>query len=259
MGGRDTHPAKTTEDSPLGLLHCHRPGTFNPAVAHEHHQGACGKRLSLPVLDCRLIRKRSRKLIREQLEHFQVLYKRRQLPELGSWSRCIQLIISFQFDPKEAKDVSETCTEQPSLADKVHCIVYVIDASVVNLLDKELQNKFDEIHEEAHRLGIPQLVLLAKVDLTCNIVKDDLSKVYQSRYIKQMVIKVSQMVGVPVSCILPVRNYSSETDLDMKVDILILKALQTILRQSEAFFDEIKQRGKTPLTCEGISSRLSNS
>ncbi|KAG2461690.1 IF44L protein, partial [Polypterus senegalus] len=162
--------------------------------------------------------------------------------------------IAQVFDPKEAKDVSETCTEQPSLADKVHCIVYVIDASVVNLLDKELQNKFDEIHEEAHRLGIPQLVLLAKVDLTCNIVKDDLSKVYQSRYIKQMVIKVSQMVGVPVSCILPVRNYSSETDLDMKVDILILKALQTILRQSEAFFDEIKQRGKTPLTCEGIST-----
>ncbi|XP_051788711.1 interferon-induced protein 44-like [Erpetoichthys calabaricus] len=170
---------------------------------------------------------------------------------------------NYKFNPMEAKEVCKTCTEQPSLADKVHCIVYVIDASVVNLLEKELQNKFDEIHEEAHRLGIPQLVLLAKVDLTCNIVKDDLTKVYQSRYIHEKVIKVSQMVGVPVSCILPVKNYWWETELDMKVDILTLKALQQILRQSEAFFDEIKQRGKSreapPLTCEGISCRLSNS
>ncbi|XP_028666577.1 interferon-induced protein 44-like [Erpetoichthys calabaricus] len=170
---------------------------------------------------------------------------------------------NYKFDPTEAKEICMTCTEQPSLADKVHCIVYVIDANAVSLWNNELQNKFEEILEEAHRLGIPQLVMLTKVDLACNFVKEDLTKVYQSRYIQELAIKVSQMVGVPVSSVLPVRNYWFETDLNMKVDILILKALQTILRQAGAFFDEVKQRGNSreapPLNCEGISCNISNS
>uniref|UniRef100_A0A8C4XCY3 G domain-containing protein n=1 Tax=Erpetoichthys calabaricus TaxID=27687 RepID=A0A8C4XCY3_ERPCA len=147
------------------------------------------------------------------------------------------------YIPDNYKGVWETCTKQPSLADKVHCIVYIIDANVASLLVEELKKKFEKIHEEAHRLGIPQVVLLTKVDVACPIVEKNLTKVYESRYIKEKVKQVSEIVGVPVSCVLPVRNYWCETELDMKVDILILKALQTILRQADAFFDEIKQRG----------------
>ncbi|XP_039591937.1 interferon-induced protein 44-like [Polypterus senegalus] len=157
---------------------------------------------------------------------------------------------NYKFDPKQAKDVCKTCDEQSSLADKVHCIVYVIDTSAASLLQKQLQNMFQTIHEEAHKMGIPQLALLTKVDLACNIVKDDLSKVYKSRCIQKKVLEVWDLVGVPASCVLPVRNYWIETELDMNVDILILKALQQILRQADAYFDEIKQRGKSKETHE---------
>ncbi|XP_039591535.1 interferon-induced protein 44-like isoform X2 [Polypterus senegalus] len=152
---------------------------------------------------------------------------------------------NYKFDPITAMSTCKKCTEKPSLADQVHCIVYVVDASTAILLEKELLKMFQKIQKKACNLGIPQLLLLTKVDFACNIVKDDLTKVYKSRYIHETVIKVSQMVGVPVACILPVRNYWCETELDMKVDILILKALQQILRQADACFDEIKQRRKS--------------
>ncbi|XP_028666589.1 interferon-induced protein 44-like [Erpetoichthys calabaricus] len=148
---------------------------------------------------------------------------------------------NYKFDPITAMSTCKKCTERPSLADQVHCIVYVVDASTASLLDKGLLKMLQIIQDKACSLGIPQLLLLTKVDFACNIVKDDLTKVYESRYIHETVIKVSQMVGVPVTCILPVRNYWCETELDMKVDILILKALQEILRQADAFFDEIKR------------------
>uniref|UniRef100_A0A8C4T2Y2 Interferon-induced protein 44-like n=1 Tax=Erpetoichthys calabaricus TaxID=27687 RepID=A0A8C4T2Y2_ERPCA len=170
--------------------------------------------------------------------------------EVGILSQDIISVIdgyvpdNYEFDPIAAMSTCKKCTERPSLADQVHCIVYVIDASTASLLDKELLKMFQIIQDKADRLGIPQLLLLTKVDFACNIVKDDLTKVYESRYIHETVLKVSQMVGVQVSCILPVRNYWCETELDMKVDILILKALQQILRQADTFFDEMKQRGK---------------
>ncbi|XP_069088323.1 interferon-induced protein 44-like isoform X2 [Pleurodeles waltl] len=46
-------------------------------------------------------------------------------------------------------------------------------------------------------------------------------------------------LGIPVSCVLPVKNYSFELELDDETDILILHAVQQILRMADLYFDDI--------------------
>lgn len=46
-------------------------------------------------------------------------------------------------------------------------------------------------------------------------------------------------LGVPLSCVVPVKNYVEELELDPSYDILLLSALMQILRFVDSFFDDI--------------------
>uniref|UniRef100_A0A8C4SWZ7 Interferon-induced protein 44-like n=1 Tax=Erpetoichthys calabaricus TaxID=27687 RepID=A0A8C4SWZ7_ERPCA len=52
------------------------------------------------------------------------------------------------------------------------------------------------------------------------------------------VTAAGNLLGLPVSCIVPVRNYSSELELDCSTDILILNALELILRYADLFYED---------------------
>lgn len=51
--------------------------------------------------------------------------------------------------------------------------------------------------------------------------------------------KASDCLGVPLSCIVPVKNYTEELELEMNYDILLLSALTQMLRFVDNFFDDI--------------------
>jgi len=51
--------------------------------------------------------------------------------------------------------------------------------------------------------------------------------------------EVSSRLGVPVSCVLPVKNYSQELELELKCDVLLLNAIQQMLRLADDYFDDI--------------------
>lgn len=51
--------------------------------------------------------------------------------------------------------------------------------------------------------------------------------------------KMSNCVGLPMSNIIPVKNYSHELDLDLNCDILLLTAVQQMLRYADNYFDDI--------------------
>uniref|UniRef100_A0A3B5A6C2 Interferon-induced protein 44-like n=1 Tax=Stegastes partitus TaxID=144197 RepID=A0A3B5A6C2_9TELE len=90
--------------------------------------------------------------------------------------------------------------------------------------------------------GVPQLVLLTKVDEACPLVKKDVRNVYKSGYIKELMQKVSTRLGVPLSCVVPVRNYSEELELDLNCDILLLSAIIQMLRFADNYFDDVSDR-----------------
>ncbi|XP_039591717.1 interferon-induced protein 44-like isoform X2 [Polypterus senegalus] len=91
--------------------------------------------------------------------------------------------------------------------------------------------------------GIPQLVIVTKIDDACAEVANDLTKVYQSRYIYEKVTQLAQVLGVPPSAISLVKNYAVDFELNLNMDVLILTALQQMLRAVDACLDEMKQRG----------------
>lgn len=50
-------------------------------------------------------------------------------------------------------------------------------------------------------------------------------------------------LGVSQSCVLPVKNYSRELELDIHTDILLLTAVVQMLRYTDDYFDDIYQAG----------------
>uniref|UniRef100_A0A3Q2D4L6 Interferon-induced protein 44-like n=1 Tax=Cyprinodon variegatus TaxID=28743 RepID=A0A3Q2D4L6_CYPVA len=146
----------------------------------------------------------------------------------------------YQFNPAAPlPDDAHGYRKSPGIKDKIHCVAYVIDACKVSIMPTKLEEKLEAIRKKANLLGIPQLVLLTKVDEACPLVKEDLRNIYRSGYIKEI---VRILVGVPLSCIVPVKSYSEELELDLNCDILLLSAVIQMLRFVDNYFDELSDQ-----------------
>ncbi|XP_049339087.1 interferon-induced protein 44-like [Astyanax mexicanus] len=134
---------------------------------------------------------------------------------------------------------SPSFCKEPGLKDKIHTVVYVLDSSKVKLLSDKMIEKLAAIRRKANQMGVPQLVLLTKVDEACPSVAADLKTVYQSHSIYKTMQKVSSNLGVTLSAVIPVKNYSQDLELDIQTDILLLNVLIQMLRATEGFFDDL--------------------
>ncbi|XP_073718339.1 interferon-induced protein 44-like [Misgurnus anguillicaudatus] len=146
----------------------------------------------------------------------------------------------YQFNPMAPFEPDEQKSSKPaSLEQKIHCVVFVIDATKISLMSSKLEEKLAAIRKKVISLGIAQIVLMTKIDEACPLVEEDLQKVYVSSYIKSKVQEVSSRLGVPVSCVLPVKNYSQELELNLNCDLLLLTAVQQMLRSADDYLDDI--------------------
>ncbi|XP_048053904.1 interferon-induced protein 44-like [Megalobrama amblycephala] len=137
----------------------------------------------------------------------------------------------YKFNQEQAltyKDQHYNC--DPTLSDQAFCMVYVIDANTVDFTDDKLIDKLKIIRHRISDRGIPQVVIMTKVDTACPLVKDDLRKIYTSKKIKEKMEMCSAKTGVPMSNIFPVKNYHEETDTEDFADVLLLKALEQIVQ-----------------------------
>ncbi|ROL40865.1 Interferon-induced protein 44-like [Anabarilius grahami] len=145
----------------------------------------------------------------------------------------------YKFNPTAPFQPDEQKASRPaSLQEKIHCVVYVIDATKISLMSDKLEEKLAAIRRKVNSLGIPQMVLMAKVDEACPDVEEDLQNVYITSYIKTKVQEVSSRLGVSVSCVLPVKNYSQELELELNCDVLLLTALQQMLNFADDYLDD---------------------
>ncbi|XP_056591960.1 interferon-induced protein 44-like [Triplophysa dalaica] len=140
----------------------------------------------------------------------------------------------YKFD--ESKPLShedEQYASDPSLSDQAFCLVYVIPANTVDMTDDKLIDKLKIIRHRISEKGIPQVIVMTKVDEACPLVHKDLQKMYYSKKIKQKMQICHDKLGVPMCNIFPVKNYHDEIDIDDNVDVLILKALDQIVRLAD--------------------------
>ncbi|XP_053532159.1 interferon-induced protein 44-like isoform X1 [Ictalurus punctatus] len=127
--------------------------------------------------------------------------------------------------PASQKDYNKN----PKTSDKPFCLVNVIAASTVSLMEQKLIEKMNLIRGVAIEYNLPQVIIMTKVDEVCPLVKQDLRKVYTSKKIKEKMQECSNLLGIPLSNIFPVKNYHEEVDTKDEVDVLILKALDQIV------------------------------
>ncbi|XP_067233899.1 interferon-induced protein 44-like [Chanodichthys erythropterus] len=140
----------------------------------------------------------------------------------------------YKFNEGEAltyQDQHYIC--DPALSDQAFCLVYIIAADTVQFTDDRLFDKLKIIRHRIKDKGIPQVVVMTKVDEACPLVKKDLRKIYSSKKIKEKMELCSIKTGVPMSNIFPVKNYHEEIDTDDDIDVLILKALEQIVQVAD--------------------------
>ncbi|XP_076580974.1 interferon-induced protein 44-like [Chaetodon auriga] len=149
----------------------------------------------------------------------------------------------YQFNPSAPlHSEAHGYRKSSGLKDKIHCVAYVVDGCKVSIMPTKLEEKLDAIRRKVNLMGIPQLVLMTKVDEACPFVSQDIRNVYRSGYIKEMMQEVSARIGVPLSCIVPVKNYSEELELDPNCDILLLSAVIQMLRFADNYFDDVSDQ-----------------
>uniref|UniRef100_A0A8C3G5L4 Interferon induced protein 44c2 n=1 Tax=Cyclopterus lumpus TaxID=8103 RepID=A0A8C3G5L4_CYCLU len=127
--------------------------------------------------------------------------------------------------------------KQATLNDVIHCVVYVVDTCKVSLLSQKMLDKFASIRKKTNHLGIPQILLMTKVDEACPLAAEDLQNVYRSVYLQRKARELSESFGIPLSCVLLVKSYSAELELDRDVDILLLTAVDQMLNYTDSFFE----------------------
>uniref|UniRef100_A0A8B9HMD1 G domain-containing protein n=1 Tax=Astyanax mexicanus TaxID=7994 RepID=A0A8B9HMD1_ASTMX len=101
---------------------------------------------------------------------------------------------------------------EPSLQDKVHCLVSVVPANSISRMEYGVISKMGIAGENAKRLGESILKLV---------------------YIQMR--NCSDRLGPPMKCVFPISNYHEETEIDNNKDVLILMALLYIVKVAKDY------------------------
>ncbi|XP_028846266.1 uncharacterized protein LOC114796429 isoform X2 [Denticeps clupeoides] len=141
-----------------------------------------------------------------------------------------RLMDGYKFNPiSPLSESDQGYKPNPSNSDKTHCLVSIIPASKISLMDNKIIEKMRKIREKASDMGIPQVVVLTMVDQACPEVNKNLKMIYRSKKIKEKMLECENRLGVPMNCILPVKNYHEEISLNEDVDCVVLRALSQII------------------------------
>ncbi|KAL3875156.1 hypothetical protein ACJMK2_038084 [Sinanodonta woodiana] len=142
----------------------------------------------------------------------------------------------YQFNPSSpiTTDIPGFI-DRPELKDKIHCVVFVLDGSTVDVFPQTILDKIKQVQIRMNKTGLPRVVLLTKIDKLSKTVQDDVSNVFMSKEVKEAVDKVSQMIGIPRGNVLPIKNYENEICLDYGTSCLALLALDQIINSADDF------------------------
>lgn len=129
----------------------------------------------------------------------------------------------------------------PKLKDKIHCVVYVLDAEKysldldVSFISEEVKEQITDIQDKVDQRGIPQLILLNKIDNACPLTKVDTSAVYRSVLIQERCFHAANCLGLPPLTVLPMKNYFMELSNTDVISTLALYNVRQMLRSADTY------------------------
>ncbi|XP_022301485.2 interferon-induced protein 44-like isoform X3 [Crassostrea virginica] len=128
--------------------------------------------------------------------------------------------------------------KNPALENKIHCVAFVIDGSTVDEMSDKILKQLKDLQITVNQRGLPQIVLLTKVDKICPDVNADVTKTFTSSAVCSAVEKVANIMGLPRARVFPVKNYENETGLVVGINILVLEAMKRCLDLADDFIEE---------------------
>ncbi|XP_066543016.1 myosin light chain kinase, smooth muscle-like [Hoplias malabaricus] len=165
----------------------------------------------------------------------------------------------YEFSPTDPMiKEDEGYIRNPSINNKIHCLVSVIPADKISLISEDIIKKMSNIRAEASKLGIPQLLVMTRVDKVCELTREDLGKVYQSKKIKEKIQMGSNRVGVTENCIFPVKNYHEEISSNEQLNCLALQAFTQIVYSANDYIKRWSTSQKQALSVP-LESRMGKS
>ncbi|KAK3580744.1 hypothetical protein CHS0354_023024 [Potamilus streckersoni] len=142
----------------------------------------------------------------------------------------------YQFNPSSPVSADiPGFIYQPELKDKIHCVVFVLDGNTVDDFPQSILSKLNHVQRRMNLINLPRVVLLTKIDKLSTTVQPDVSKVFESGKVKEAVDKASEIMGVPRSNVIPIKNYENEVRLDDSTSCLALLALDQIIGFADDF------------------------
>ncbi|KAL4219054.1 Interferon-induced protein 44-like [Mactra antiquata] len=138
---------------------------------------------------------------------------------------------NYKFDQDKAIDKeSKFYRHNPKLEDKIHCVVFVIDAKTMKAsISQAHVDKIKWIQNEIKKADVPRVIILTKCDLLCDKVKENADNIFKSMKVKRAVDTASELFSIEKSSVYPVINYEVDVVLSTAKNVPILLALGQIL------------------------------
>ena len=104
-------------------------------------------------------------------------------------------------------------------------------------------------------VGISELALITKIDNLHEKIEQDLTMAFHSVVMQKRIKEIAEFLEFPVNQVLMARNYHSEKEKDVKINILALWNMKQILNACDSTLDSYITKG----TCGHVFSILRHS
>jgi len=139
------------------------------------------------------------------------------------------------------EDVETRSESEIQTKHKMHCILFVINATKLAALGDTLMQTGREIATEAEERGLPTMIVLTNVDKWCPHVHKDTKTVFKSQRIRDLVERDAvKATGFPAYKIHPIRNYSTQGINETGIDFLTLLLMIHVMECCEEYCEHLE-------------------
>lgn len=140
----------------------------------------------------------------------------------------------YEFQEISIHENSGFYKKNPTLSDRMHCVLFVINAEQVQ--ERPDYNTLLRVQHHLANENVPLRLVLTKVDKLHPGEPDQLSGIFHNRDLYDKVRKVKEIFSLQDCHILPIANYVNSDKQNLNQDVLALLALDNILQETLAAF-----------------------
>lgn len=148
----------------------------------------------------------------------------------------------YEFSSKSViAETDEFYRENPTMADRMHCVIYLVDICSLSTMDKTLKEKIIRLQQNEIDSDIMRVLILTKCDELCDYVKSDVTNIYKSKNVCDEAENARNLFGIAGGNTHPVVNYGERvTEINPAMNVPILLALKQCVDFSHEYIEQQK-------------------